>query len=227
MCPSCRKAITMKRIDGIESCLITCPHCNYKGEFKKFPILEDKIPDKETPPEIPGNKNDVPPEIPGRNKDVPPEIPKNLGKTPPPPPPPPLTPGYPPPPPEDVDGGHSTFNLSPGLLHDMSTGRNYELRRGRNVIGRQSDSSPATIQIPTNGDNHMSRDHLVIEVSMVPGKGLVAVASLSKAEVNSTYINGEIMTINSRVELKSGDSITMPGNRVLKYEIPDSEETVM
>lgn len=208
ICPKCGKVINFPKLPDMESRLVTCPKCKYKGPFTKYKLVEDQ--------DVGGGS--VPPPVPGGN------VSSGNGGTPPPPPvqkdplsaqrEQPISP-----PPQQV-------NLLPGQLRDESNGYVYELKIGRNVIGRQSNTSNADIQIPTDGDNRMSRSHLVINVSMVTNRGLVPVASLFKSEVNATYINGKKLSINDRVELKEGDTISLPG-KTLRYEIPDMENTVM
>lgn len=118
------------------------------------------------------------------------------------------------------------FNILPGQLRVLSTGKVYKLKFGTNIIGRQALHSSATLQLPTDGSKRMSRDHLVIEVKKLPGKGLTAYVSLYKEKVNKTFINNDQLLYGDTLVLKDGDVISLPDLKV-KYEIPDEEKTQM
>ena len=64
----------------------------------------------------------------------------------------------------------------------------------------------------------MSREHLVIEVKDVDGRGTVYQASLYKRNVNPTFINKEQLTFNDCVILHEGDIIDLP-DASLKFTI--------
>jgi hypothetical protein len=70
----------------------------------------------------------------------------------------------------------------------------------------------------------MSREHVVIEVKRVAGKGFVHYLSLFKEKVNRTCINNDVLEYGDCVILKHGDIIHLPGID-LKFELPDSDET--
>lgn len=124
---------------------------------------------------------------------------------------------------EETDLGDRP-NLVPGVLRVMSASvPEFRLKTGRNVIGRASSASTADFRIPTPESNRMSREHLVIEVKKVPGKGLVHYASLYKQRVNDTRINGERLEYGDCVVLHDGDTLRLP-DAVLRFEIPDDRE---
>lgn len=104
----------------------------------------------------------------------------------------------------------------------------YKLKVGKNIIGRkpeaQNSASKADIQIPTGGKKRMSREHFVIEVKRVEGKGFVHYASLFKAEVNATSVNGTKIEFGDCVILKHGDKVELP-DKTLLFELPDSDNT--
>lgn len=104
----------------------------------------------------------------------------------------------------------------------------FQLKMGRNVIGREAKSSTADIQIPiqTTGRSRMSREHLIIDVDKVMGKGIVHHLFLYKANVNETHLNGEKLEVPDRIILKNGDVITLPEAKLI-FEIPDEEGTVI
>lgn len=97
----------------------------------------------------------------------------------------------------------------------------FDLKMGKNVIGRKSDASSADIQIPIAGNRRMSRNHLIIEVKNVQGKGIVHYVSLCKQQVNATYINNERIEYGDCLVLNDGDLIGLPDADV-KFEIVDN-----
>ena len=103
-----------------------------------------------------------------------------------------------------------------------------QLKMGRNVIGREAKSSTADIQIPqqSTGRSRMSREHLIIDVDKVVGKGIVHHLSLYKAGVNDTFLNNEKLEAPDRFILKDGDVIDLPEAKLV-FEIPDEEGTVI
>ena len=102
------------------------------------------------------------------------------------------------------------------------------LKMGRNIIGRKAKSSTADIQIPLllNGRSRMSREHLIVDVDKVPGRGIIHFLSLYKSGVNDTYLNGVKLSCVDRIILKQGDVITLPEVELV-FEIPDEEGTVI
>lgn len=115
-------------------------------------------------------------------------------------------------------------NYTLGKLKVEDSGVSFRLKVGRNIIGRKATASTADIQIPTAGGKHMSREHLVIEVKKVVGKGFVHYASLYKEKVNETAINNESLEYGDSIVLKSGDKLKLPDATIL-FEIPDDEGT--
>lgn len=117
---------------------------------------------------------------------------------------------------------HLNFTL--GILHQTNRGEKFQLRPGVNVIGRKAPSSSATVQLPCPaGEKRMSREHIVIEVKKVPGKGFVHYLSLYKEKVNKTYVDNSELTWGDKVILKHGDSIQLPG-LALRFEIPTENQ---
>ncbi|MBR6979113.1 MAG: FHA domain-containing protein [Prevotella sp.] len=114
------------------------------------------------------------------------------------------------------------INTVIGKLTVLQNGQSYQLKEGINVIGRNAVSSTADFKIP--GNMRMSRQHLIIEVKEVPGKGLVHYASLYKNETNETYIGSEKLEYGDRIVLKDGVIIKLPGMD-LKFEMVDPEGT--
>lgn len=100
----------------------------------------------------------------------------------------------------------------------------FRLRAGRNIVGRKASASAADFQIPVPGSRRLSREHLLIEVKRVQGKGIVHYVSLFKEKVNETRINGKRLEFNESIVLKHGDVLELP-DVTLVFEIPDGEAT--
>lgn len=115
-------------------------------------------------------------------------------------------------------------NFTLGKVTVAGAGRSYQLRPGRNVIGRKAQKSEADFQIDTDGSRSMSREHIVIDVKKVPLKGFVHYVSLYKEKVNKTLIGSEPLHYGDCIVLNHGDIIKLP-DATLKFEIPDGEET--
>lgn len=119
----------------------------------------------------------------------------------------------------------SGLNFALGRLKVLNVSvSSYRLKTGRNVIGRKASASTADFQIPVTGGKRMSREHLVIEVKKVPGKGFVHYASLYKQKVNETLVNQERLEFGDCVVLNHGDKIILPDVTMI-FEIPDDEGT--
>ena len=107
--------------------------------------------------------------------------------------------------------GEVSANVNAGVLVKPGTGERFALKEGRNVIGRKSSVSSSDIQIPLpNEMKRMSKEHIVIDVKDVPGRGLVHYASLYKEKVNPTAVNGEPLAFGECVVLNDGDRLTLP-----------------
>ena len=120
--------------------------------------------------------------------------------------------------------GTSSENDPVGSLQVLTPAPlSFELHAGKNIIGRKAKGSAADIQIPEES-KRMSREHLVVEVKKVPGKGWVHYASLFKEKVNATYVNDELLEYGDRIVLNPGDLLKLPGVNV-KFDIADDEAT--
>jgi hypothetical protein len=125
---------------------------------------------------------------------------------------------------EEPDTELPKENLILGRLRSMDSSLSFQLKPGRNVIGRKSASSTATLQIDTGADRKLSREHLVIEVKRVPAKGFVHYVSLYKERVNPTYIGDELLQYGDCVVLHHGDLVKLP-DLTLMFELPDEDAT--
>ena len=117
----------------------------------------------------------------------------------------------------------STSN-SIGLLVDTGSNARYPLEVGKNIIGREAATSQATVKLDTGGARLMSREHAVVEVKHIEGKGYNHTISLFKDGVNKTLINGLELVYPERLRLKDGDIIDFPGIRV-RFVVPETEVT--
>ncbi len=119
----------------------------------------------------------------------------------------------------------SNLNLIIGRVKLTSSPySSYQLKFGRNVIGRKATASTSDFQICTNDEKRMSREHLVIEVKKVPGKGFVHYVSLYKEKVNETFVKDEKLVFGETLILTHGDIIKLPDANLL-FELPDDEGT--
>lgn len=111
-----------------------------------------------------------------------------------------------------------------GVLKSTKSGQSFQLKLGKNIIGRKAANSSASIQIDTNGDKRMSREHIIIEVVKHPIKGTIYSVSLYKEKVNDTTVAGQKLIYGDCIIIHSGDTIELP-NYSLIFEIPDAEAT--
>jgi hypothetical protein len=100
----------------------------------------------------------------------------------------------------------------------------FQLKPGRNVIGRKSVNSKADCQVDTGESRMLSREHLVIEVKRVPTKGFVHYVSLYKEKVNKTYVENELLQYGDCLVLRHGDVLKLP-DVTFKFELPDADAT--
>lgn len=96
----------------------------------------------------------------------------------------------------------------------MLNGMRYALRNGRNIIGRQGDTSEATVQIATN-DMYMSRQHCVITVTQ-HGDGRVRAKISNYQNKNKTMINDTLLGSMQEMWLPDSCDITM-GRTTMRY----------
>ena len=124
---------------------------------------------------------------------------------------------------EDTTGTAKSSSQHLGTLRRKDTQQRYTLQEGRNVVGRQAQSSSATIQLAMGADRHMSREHLLIEVKHEPKTGYVHTASLCREQCNATRINGQLLYYGDKIVLNDGDAIDLPGGVTLLFDLPDEE----
>lgn len=121
---------------------------------------------------------------------------------------------------EEKASSHSPI----GRLFIPSTGSSYTLCEGENIVGRSASVSQATIGLNVGSNKKISREHIIINVVNVPGRGIVHTISLYKERVNQTSVNGNILTFGDNIILKHGDIINLP-DLDIRFEIPDPDQT--
>ena len=117
-------------------------------------------------------------------------------------------------------------NYTVGRLCVMPSGPTFQLKKGKNVIGRKASQSVADVQISTGESRKLSREHLTIDVNLVPGKGMRHYVSLYKQKVNKTFIGSVPLEYGDCIVLKHGDIIKLP-DVSLRFIVPDGDETEM
>lgn len=124
---------------------------------------------------------------------------------------------------ENTEGPSNGVNWTLGKITVPSLNISYQLKPGKNVIGRKATGSSAQCQIPCPS-KRMSREHLIIEIKKVPGKGFVHYASLYKEQVNATFVGKNQLEYGDCIVLKDKDVIKLPDIEV-RFIIPDEEGT--
>lgn len=124
----------------------------------------------------------------------------------------------------DNTGVDSVKNPLIGRLVNTTTGQTYELNIGENIIGRKAAITKATISLDTSTNKRISREHLIISVSLVNGRGLRHTLSLYKERLNPTAVNEVPLSFGDSVILKHGDIINLP-DLDLFFQIPDLDLT--
>ena len=110
---------------------------------------------------------------------------------------------------------------SAGRLVNTQTGKEYQLKQGRNAIGRQIENPLPTVTIAieeTQTRRTMSREHAIIEVTRLGNGGYRHFLYNWKGK-NGTYVNGTPVADGERVVLSHGQTIKM-GQVLLRFEIP-------
>lgn len=120
---------------------------------------------------------------------------------------------------------YGPMNLSIGRLILLGSGLSYQLKPGKNEVGRKSANSSVDFQIDTGEHRRMSRNHLTVDVVKEPHKGFVHYVALSKENVNPTTVNGNPLLFGvDKVILSHGAVISLP-DAELRFELPDDEAT--
>ena len=107
-----------------------------------------------------------------------------------------------------------------GILIQTGMGRKYELKPGRNTIGRKASTSSATVQIETE-DRYMSRDHAEIVVKQNKYGEYMHCFRNSKNK-NDTFVNGQRVENGDELVLYGGEIIKM-ANTVVRFELSNQK----
>ena len=95
-------------------------------------------------------------------------------------------------------------------------GKDYPLKEGQNIVGRQGTTSKATVQIET-ADRYMSRQHCSITVTTLPDGTKKAVLS-NYQNKNLTTVDGQEIETGDEIRLTNGDRITM-GHTTVTFKV--------
>ena len=104
-----------------------------------------------------------------------------------------------------VHAGQLAFLVIPDI------NRRIELHSGAFVLGRQSSDSKADIKLAP--DPYMSRDHALLEVSLMNGRQSFKIKALK--DNNPVYINNSMIRPSDVVLLQPGDIIVMGRTKIV------------
>lgn len=194
-CPFDGAVLSVKNQPGIETKSVTCPVCKHRYPFTQFKRVVPNVSTEDPTTEYPGTDAHS-----GHGDE-----PTHYGG-------------------EETTEIYEQPEYILGKVIVMGSGVSYQLKPGRNIIGRKGKTSEANFQIDTAGKRSMSREHLVIEVNKIPEKGFVHYLSLYKENVGKTFIGSQPLLYGDCFVLKHGDSIKLP-DATLRFEIPDGEDT--
>lgn len=232
-CPRCGAILTIRNQSGLESTTVTCPVCHQTypfGQMREVNLnpngganngMSRPAGGGMTPPPMSG-RGAVPPAQPGRGYQQPGGYQQQPEGT--------MYPGA-----AGMNNGQygsadkgtdyrRPINRRPGVLVQRQTNMRYPLRMGRNIIGRQSQSSQSTIQLNTGMSRRLSRQHLAIEVTMDQMGNVIHLCSLCKPNCNDTFINGAQIQFRDKVILRHGMVIRLP-DAELQFIIEDNDRT--
>lgn len=246
VCPKCQTELDVKNKQNLAQKLIKCPVCgsqlmvkfnqnNAPAQPQQAAKPQPAQPQAAQPQPAQAPQQPQAPQVPQapqpqaqqpQQPQTPPPVPprgNNGGQPPYNAPYPGSTPGYNPY--SNFGNGSETmlvtdFNKAPQANSAFLVYENkrYELKLGRNTIGRQSSTPQATVQIDTHGDKTMSRFHAVIELVRMSDMSIRAIIS-NGSNKNSTYVSGILLNGNDKLILNNGSEIKM-GNLLLRYELP-------
>lgn len=123
--------------------------------------------------------------------------------------------------PTQYAGMNQSNAVSTGVL--IIQGHTYNLRLGKNIVGRKGNTSKADIQLPCE-NNRISREHICINVKQIPANGLVHTISLYKQQVNDTFVEDLKLEFGDSMILEHGMTIHLPDVDI-RFELPNEEST--
>ena len=191
ICPKCRAILDVKNSKNEEVKIITCPSCK-TGLKVKFPPQQEPVEAKTFLSGQPTAGNGTT-QLGGLD-----------GRT--------------------VLGGGTGGSTVLGIPNQGTSvtarltygGKDYPLKEGQNIIGRQGTTSMATVQIET-ADRYMSRQHCSIEVSTLPDGTKKAVLR-NYQNKNQTTVDGQPIENDDTIRLTEGNSITM-GHTTVTFKL--------
>lgn len=185
-CPNCSVILDVRNSKNETLKLITCPSCRAKLQVKFEPTQEPLIGVTIMSPSPP-NSNDGATQLAGSTSDS--------GAT------------------QLAGSGNGATQLGSAKHNPSDTPRLlfgetvYELKEGRNIVGRKGTTSQATVQIET-ADRYMSRQHSLVTVTKLPDQSLKVVLS-NYQNKNATLVDGQPIETGDEIRLTNGDTITM------------------
>ena len=246
VCPKCQTELDVKNKQNLAQKLIKCPVCGSQLMVKFNQNNAPEKPQQPEPPQPAKPQAAAQPQAqqPQAQQQPQPQAQPQVqqpqqAQTPPPPPPRGNNGGQPPyNAPYQAPGGMPGYNPYSNFGNGSETmlvtdfnktarsnnaflvheNKRYELKLGRNTIGRMSSTPQATVQIDTHGDKTMSRFHAVIELVRMSDMSIRAIIS-NGSNKNSTYVSGILLNGNDKLILNNGSEIKM-GNLLLRYELP-------
>ena len=114
--------------------------------------------------------------------------------------------------------------LTPSLRLLSPSERVFDLKIGRNIIGRNAATSKADIKIDTADLRHISREHAIVDVEEESGK-YTCYFSLYKKESNDTYVLDKKVVYGDKVCLNHGDILRFPDNVTMIFDMTDKDGT--
>ena len=182
ICPKCRAILDVKNSQNEEVNIITCPSCK-TGLKVKFPPQQEPVEAKTFLSGQPTAGNGTT-QLGGLD-----------GRT--------------------ILGGGTGGSTVLGIPNQGTSvtarltygGKDYPLKEGQNIIGRQGTTSMATVQIET-ADRYMSRQHCSITVSTLPD-GTKKVVLRNYQNKNQTTVDGQPIENDDTIRLTDGNCITM------------------
>ena len=187
ICPKCRAILDVKNSQNEEVKIITCPSCK-TGLKVKFPPQQEPVEAKTFLSGQPTAGNGTT-QLGGLD-----------GRT--------------------ILGGNTvlgTSNQGTSVTARLTYGgKDYPLKEGQNIIGRQGTTSMATVQIET-ADRYMSRQHCSITVSTLPD-GTKKVVLRNYQNKNQTTVDGQPIENDDTIRLTDGNCITM-GHTTVTFKL--------
>jgi len=191
ICPKCRAVLDVKNSQNETVKQITCPSCKT--------VLQVKFQPQQEPIEAPTYY--APPKQPATDCGET-QLADNSGET--------VLGG-------GLNGATQLYTPTQKATAKLTyEGKDYPLKEGQNIVGRQGTTSKATVQIET-ADRYMSRQHCSITVTTLPDGTKKAVLS-NYQNKNLTTIDGQLIETGDAIRLTDGNSITM-GHTTVTFKL--------